>query len=309
MINTYDIAYSLGLGLTAPVWFALPKPRRKVLKALRERMGRVEPRHRIHGAVMIHAVSLGEINATRALVDLLRAAQPDLAFIISTTTDTGYARGEQLYGNAPDVTLIRYPLDFSSGVSRVLDGLKPSLVVLMELEVWPNFLLHCKRRDIPVMLANGRMSTSSHRNYKWIKPIVAAMFRRLARLCVQDAEYANRFIELGAPPENVVVTGTMKFDNAEPSDRVAGDAELAEAVGPVSRPGNHSGLRLDRSRRRSHSPARLPRAAGQKFPPAAGDRPAQARAVRRGRRPDRIDEVPPRPPQPQQPTAAPNRSA
>src|SRR5690349_4499253 len=75
MINSYDIAYSLGLGLSAPLWLAVPRARRKVLKALRERMGHVEPRNPSRWAVMIHAVSLGEINATGALVQMLRSSE------------------------------------------------------------------------------------------------------------------------------------------------------------------------------------------------------------------------------------------
>jgi 3-deoxy-D-manno-octulosonic-acid transferase len=231
MANGYDIAYSLGLTVTAPLWLAAPKARRKVLRALRERMGDVPERNPSHWAVMIHAVSLGEMNATRALVEQLRAAAPDLQFILSTTTDTGYARAMELYGASADVTLIRYPLDFSSGVTRVLERLKPALVVLMELEVWPNFLRQCELRGIPVIVANGRMSDGSYRNYRWARPMVSGMFRRLARVCAQDDEYARRFVGLGAKPESVIVTGTMKFDTASPMDRIPGDAELAEDVG------------------------------------------------------------------------------
>src|SRR4051812_10502652 len=140
MPNAYDIAYALGLGLSAPVWAILTKTRRKVLKAFRERMGQGVSRDTSHPAVMIHAVSLGEMNATRALVRLLGERHADLHFIISATTETGFARAQELYGSDPRVTVIHYPLDFSRAVLRVLNGLKPSVIVLMELEVWPNFI-------------------------------------------------------------------------------------------------------------------------------------------------------------------------
>ena len=238
MPNTYDIAYCLALSLSAPVWMLLPKARRKVLRALRERMGHVEPRNPSRWAVMIHAVSLGEMNATRSLVDRLAAAHPELQFIISTTTDTGYDRARQLYGESAGVTLIKYPLDFSGAVSRVLDRLQPALVVLMELEVWPNFLLQCSRRNIAVVVANGRMSDGSHRGYRRVRPLVRKMFQRLTKVCAQDDAYAARFIGLGTPPQNVVVTGTMKFDTANLADHVPGDTDLARAVGlsPGSEP-------------------------------------------------------------------------
>src|SRR5437763_15003809 len=98
MINTYDIAYGLAVGASAPYWLIKPSSRRKVLSAFSQRMGDVPPREGGAPAVMIHAVSLGEINATRMLVDRLREMKPDLQFIISTTTETGYARAMELYG-------------------------------------------------------------------------------------------------------------------------------------------------------------------------------------------------------------------
>jgi 3-deoxy-D-manno-octulosonic-acid transferase len=233
MVNHYDIAYGLGVSVAAPYWLIRPSARRKVMSAFRDRMGRVESVRRdpAKPAVMIHAVSLGEINATRALVQALQSTNPAPHVIVSTTTDTGHARAQQLYGENPGVSIIRYPLDFSKAVTRVLDALRPDVVVLMELEVWPNFLRACDRRNIPVVLINGRLTTRSFARYRWIKPLAASMFRRLAMICVQDETYARRFLELGADPDRVRITGTMKFDTAEVADRVVGDDELATAVG------------------------------------------------------------------------------
>lgn len=233
MINHYDIAYGLGVGVSAPYWLVKKSARRKVLSAFRNRMGRLagDARDAARPALMIHAVSLGEINATRSLVQALQSVVPTPHIIISTTTETGHERARQLYGDRPNLTVIRYPLDFSNAVSRVLDGLRPDVVVLMELEVWPNFLRACVRRDIPVLLINGRLTSSSFRRYRMIKPVAGAMFRRLTGICVQDDTYAKRFIELGASPGRVLITGTMKFDTAEVASRVPGDDELATAVG------------------------------------------------------------------------------
>jgi 3-deoxy-D-manno-octulosonic-acid transferase len=233
MINHFDIAYGLGVGVSAPYWLVKPSARKKVLSAFRDRMGNVVAfgRDPAKPAVMIHAVSLGEINATPALVRALKTANPAPHVIVSTTTETGYERARQLYGGVANVTVIRYPLDFSRAVSRVLDVLRPDVVVLMELEVWPNFLRACVRRDIPVVLVNGRLTASSYRRYRMIKPVAAGMFRRLTGICVQDETYAKRFVDLGASPGRVLITGTMKFDTAEVAARVAGDDDLATAVG------------------------------------------------------------------------------
>ena len=227
----YDLAYWAGLGAASPVWLARSKSRRKVLAALRERMGRVpaiEPAARV---VMIHAVSVGEMNATRALVDELRKRLPDTRFVVSVTTTTGHERGLALYGEVADVMLVRYPLDFSRAVRRALDALHPALVILMELEVWPNFLAECRRRAIPVMIANGRITEPSYGKYKWVSPVTRRMFRSLAHACVQDQTVAMRFLDLGLPPDRVQITGTMKFDTAAVAAGVPGDGNLAWYVG------------------------------------------------------------------------------
>lgn len=234
MVNLYDIAYGLAVGAAAPYWLIKPSARRKVLAAFGKRMGEVEAdarRDLSRPAVLIHAVSVGEINATRALIQSLAAARPDLQFVVSVTTDTGFDQAQHLYGSDQRITLIRYPLDFTSAVVRTLDRFKPDIVVLMELELWPNFLRECQKRRILVVLINGRLSSYSARTYAMIRPVVARMLGRLTRICVQDEAYARRFIELGAPAERVGVTGTMKFDTAQVVDRVEGDEALAAAVG------------------------------------------------------------------------------
>lgn len=227
MLNLYDIAYGTGLLLSAPFWLIKGSARRKVFGALRGRMGQVPSRSGAEPAVLIHAVSLGEMNATRALVEALSQARAELRFIITTTTETGLARGKELYGGNERVTLVRYPLDFTAAVVRVLERLRPSVAVLMELEVWPNFIHQCARRGIPVLLVNGRLTSSSYRNYRIARPLVRGMFRGLSAVCVQDRNYAERFRELGAAPERVRITGTMKFDTAQVADRVEGDEALA----------------------------------------------------------------------------------
>lgn len=241
MINLYDIAYAAGVGLAAPVWLLRAKTRKKVLKAFAERMGQaLPPRDTTKPAVMIHAVSLGEMNATRGLVSRLRELRPDVQVIISATTETGYARALELYANpehAGHVAVIHYPLDFTRGINRVLDRLRPGLVALMELEVWPNFILQCTRRSIPIVVVNGRMTELSFGKYRKIRPVMARTLRRIAHICTQDEANASRFRTLGVEGGRISVTGTMKFDTATVADRIPGDEDLARAVG--LEPGKH----------------------------------------------------------------------
>ena len=231
MINGYDIAYGLGIAITFPVWMPRFRTRHKVLLALGQRLGHVDPRLGANPAILIHAVSLGEMNATRELVKKLQQAKPDLHVVITTTTTTGYDRGRQLYGGQPNVTLTRFPLDLSFAINRLLDATRPSLVVLMEGEIWPNFLKQCENRKIPVMLVNGRISESAFTRYRRIKFITNSMLRRIENICAQDQVYADRFKSLGAPADRVHITGTMKFDTAQLSDRVAGEDQLAAELG------------------------------------------------------------------------------
>jgi 3-deoxy-D-manno-octulosonic-acid transferase len=231
MINHYDIAYGLGLGISSPFWLVHPEARRKVLGAFSERMGNVPSRDLSRPGIMIHAVSLGEINATRSLVEMIRARRPEVDFIVSVTTGTGHARAIELYGSAKDVTVVRYPLDFSPAVDRLLTALRPAVVALLELEVWPNFIRRCRQRGIPVVLINGRVTPESFWKYRLAWPLVGSMFARLEHVAAQDETYAKRFIQLGVPAKRVSVTGTMKFDTATIADRLGGQDELAAAVG------------------------------------------------------------------------------
>jgi 3-deoxy-D-manno-octulosonic-acid transferase len=231
MWNFYDITYGIGLLISAPYWLIKSSARRKVLDVFQARAGRIEPMPRDRPIIWIHAVSVGEANATRALVEQLAAKRSDVGFVVSATSATGLEQCQKIYASDQRVRVIRFPFDFSEFVDRALDAIKPTLLVLMELEVWPNFMQACGKRKIPVLIANGRMTEPSFRKYRWIAPVSRAMFGRLARVGAQDDLYSRRFIDLGVPADRVRITGTMKFDNARIEDRVQGDVLLAREVG------------------------------------------------------------------------------
>jgi 3-deoxy-D-manno-octulosonic-acid transferase len=229
VINFYDIAYGFGVGISAPVWVVRSKTRTKVLNAFAQRMGHLQlPRQHAGPTVLIHAVSVGELNASRQLIDALKQHDPSMHLVVSTTTETGYARARELYAMRDDITLIRYPLDFTAAVRRVLDTLKPVLVILMELELWPNFVGQCFVRGIKVVVANGRITEKSFKGYRVGSWLTRRMFGRLAAVCVQEPIYAERFIALGADPGRTNVTGTMKFDTAPQSSCIDGAQALAD---------------------------------------------------------------------------------
>lgn len=178
--------------------------------------------------IWIHAVSLGEINATPRLVAALRERLPETDIVLSTTTDTGYARAVQLYG--ADL-VFRFPLDFSSVVARVLRRVRPTMIVLVELEIWYNLVRMATRRGIPVAVVNGRLTQRSARRFRWLGPFGRSMFGDLTWVGAQDDTIAARFRSLGVPPDRIEVTSSLKWDTAEISDRIDGADEAARSVG------------------------------------------------------------------------------
>ncbi|MGD2216708.1 MAG: glycosyltransferase N-terminal domain-containing protein [Gemmatimonadales bacterium] len=227
----YDLLYAGAALLGSPVWgFDLLKTG-KWRTDWRGRFGKRpalprDPRP----TVLIHGVSVGEINATGELVRrLTRGGEPALRVVISATTNTGIARACRLY--EPDHTVVRFPFDFSWMVRRFLDAVGPDLIVLVELEVWPNLTQECRRRGIPLCVINGRLSDSSYRNYRFAAPLVRPIFRTLAAAAVQTEVYAERFADLGVPAERVTVTDNMKWDTVQIAENVPGADELAAAMG------------------------------------------------------------------------------
>jgi 3-deoxy-D-manno-octulosonic-acid transferase len=230
-----DLCYALLLAAVSPVLLRRALFNGKYRDHLAERLGALPRRAGARRCVWIHAVSLGEMRAARTLAAALQSALPDWDIVFSTATETGRAEAERLYGPR---RVFYYPLDFSACVAGALDAVRPDLVVLMELEFWPNFTRECRRRGIPLVLANGRITERSSRRYGWGGRIIRDMFNRAGRLCVQTEVYAERFRRLGVDPARIVVVPNLKYDTADFSDTVPGADALAAAVGigPDDRP-------------------------------------------------------------------------
>lgn len=196
----------------------------------RERFGGVpcfDPGRR---RIWIHAVSLGEINATPKLVSELLTRLPGYDIVFSTTTDTGYARAVELYG--PE-SVFRFPLDFSFVIRRALDRIRPSAIVLVELEVWYNLIHEAHRRKVPVMVVNGRLTERSARRLARLGRLARSMFEKLRWVGAQDETIAARFKSLGVYEYRVKVTGSVKWDTTTIVDDVPGAADLARDIGLV----------------------------------------------------------------------------
>lgn len=223
-----DLALALGL-----VFYAAKKRVRPGgwSAGVRDRGGRVgELARRAPGPrILVHGVSVGETHALEPFVDALAASPLAPDVVVSASTATGFERSRRIHAGRREV--VRFPLDFTWMAARFLDGVRPDLVVLAELELWPSFLAECGRRGIPVCVVNGRLSARSYRGYRRWRPFVRRMFRRLAWVSAQTGVYRDRFVELGVPSGRAVVGGSLKWDAALKVPR-AGEAEaLAAALG------------------------------------------------------------------------------
>ncbi|MEN8213316.1 MAG: lipid IV(A) 3-deoxy-D-manno-octulosonic acid transferase [Pseudomonadota bacterium] len=179
--------------------------------------------------IWIHAVSVGESQATQPLVRWLKEQYPDTAIVISTTTPTGADRVRELYQQ--EVAHLYFPLDLPNAIERVLKRLQPRLLIIMETEIWPNLLNVCKRRALPVVLANARLSAKSAKGYARAAAMTREALRSFSAIAVQHAADAQRFIDLGAAEADVHLCGSIKFDVRIPASVREQGALLKAACG------------------------------------------------------------------------------
>ena len=186
-------------------------------------------RHAPGPRILVHGVSVGETNALEPFVEALAASRSRPDVVVSASTATGFERSRRIHAGRREV--VRFPLDFTWMVSRFLDAVRPDLVVLAELELWPTFMAACRRRRIPLCVVNGRLSERSFRGYRGGRALTRRLFRRLDLVIAQTATYSARFVALGTPAERVVVGGNLKWDAALRDPDPALAAVLAAQLG------------------------------------------------------------------------------
>jgi len=195
---------------------------RKYLRNFRQRLGALPDFRLSERPVWIHAVSVGEVLAARPLLSAIRSARGNFPVVVSTVTLTGQSLAEKELANADRI--IYFPFDWRFCVRRFLDRIRPRLVILLETELWPNFLHECCRRMIPVSLANGRISDRSFGRYRRLRFLTRTMLRQLQVIGAQTEEDKRRFVALGGEAQRVRVTGNLKFDF--PTPEIDPDSEL-----------------------------------------------------------------------------------
>ena len=208
------LAYTAALYLAAPflvgrlLWRGLRNA--AYWRRIGERFGlggRIRGRR---GCVWIHAVSVGEVQAAAPIVKALKNLHPDETIVVTSTTPTGADRVSRALGGS--VVHRYFPFDFPGSMARFLDRVAPRVAIIMETEIWPNLLAQCRRRGVPVVLANVRLSERSAAGYRRFRGLFAPALGGVAAIAVQSAEDARRMTSIGAPSEVIGVTGSTKFD-------------------------------------------------------------------------------------------------
>lgn len=209
----FDILYALVAILASPWLLYRRVVQKKPIAGWRTKLtGHLQRRHPEQPCVWFHAVSVGEVLQLQSLIPEFVATHPDYEVVITTTTGTGFDVARQKF---PQQTITYWPFDFRHVVQRALTQVRPSLVVLVELELWPNFLRAAHNRQIPVVVINGRMSERSFGGYRRLRWLVRPMLSSLSQVAAQSTESAERFRTLGVPADRVITTGNIKYDRIQ----------------------------------------------------------------------------------------------
>nr|MDQ3332632.1 3-deoxy-D-manno-octulosonic acid transferase [Planctomycetota bacterium] len=191
-------------------------------------LGRVPVLEPTAERVWFHAVSVGEVLLLRGLIADYRQRRPQAEIVLTTTTATGFDVARKHY---PDLVVCYCPLDFSWAVRRAIARLKPTALVLAELELWPNLILEASSAGLRLAIANGRLSEKSFRGYRTLRPLVRRLLAKFDMIAAQNEEYAARFRELGAPSDRVIVTGSVKYDGVQTDRQNPRTLELRRSFG------------------------------------------------------------------------------
>jgi len=213
-LRLYRALAALALAAYAPFAILRSLTGGRRLGDLRGRLGR-RPYPRLEGGIWIHAVSVGEIGVARNLLRALRRRLPDPASPIGISVTTAAGRELAARTLSAEAAVFAFPFELAGAVERALDETRPSLVVLIETEIWPLFLERAAARTIPVALVNGRISSRSFLRYRRIRGFLSRSLARIALFAMQSREDADRIEALGAPPARVRDLGNLKYDLPE----------------------------------------------------------------------------------------------
>jgi 3-deoxy-D-manno-octulosonic-acid transferase len=217
----YNILFIGFFVLSSPYYFLRMWRRGGWREGFGQRFGRYDSKFKQaitnRHTLWIHAVSVGEVNICTQLIRALEPRLPNLKIVVSTTTTTGMGELQRKLPN--HISRIYYPLDYRACVSRALKTIRPEAILLVEAEIWPNFLWQAKARQIPVFLVNARLSERSFPRYGRYGFLFRGLFGSLTGVGAQSEADAAKLRDLGCRPESIQVVGSLKFDAAKLEER------------------------------------------------------------------------------------------
>lgn len=221
MRTLYNILFTLGFILSSPYYFVRMRRRGNWQKGFAERFGKYNTKLKQaltnRDVLWMHAVSVGEVNLCTQLIRALEMRMPNLKIVVSTTTTTGMG---ELHRKLPnDISKIYYPIDCRRFVARAFATIRPEAIVLVEAEIWPNFLWRALSHHKPVFLVNARLSDRSYRGYKRFGFLFRRLFAGLTGVGAQNEADAAKLRQLGCRPEAIRIVGSLKFDAAQLDER------------------------------------------------------------------------------------------
>lgn len=226
MYLLYSLLFTLGILVLLPRFLLDAFRHGKYVAGLRERLGRLPViETEGHPVIWLHCVSVGETQAARPLAQAVLQKFPHHRLVVSTITLTGQRVAREVFRREA-AAVIYFPFDWAWTVRRSLDRVNPELVLVMETELWPRFLLECRRRNVRTVLINGRLSEKSFRRYKLVRGFIERVLGCLDVALMQSESDAARIRELGMEKERVEVTGNVKFDLLASRD----EHQLTEAL-------------------------------------------------------------------------------
>jgi 3-deoxy-D-manno-octulosonic-acid transferase len=215
----YSLIHSIAFVVMLPVFFLRWE---KYSAGFRQRLGSYPKSIDTRRSIWLHCVSVGEVNAARPLIEEILRTFTAHRLVISTTTKTGQELAQNIFGEKASV--VYFPFDFKFSVRKALQAFCPSLVLLMETEIWPRFVTEAKLSGASVAIVNGRLSQRSAKRYSYIKPFIHRVLDHIDLALMQAEPDAERIVRLGMKSANTQVTGNLKFD------LILEDSTLAETL-------------------------------------------------------------------------------
>ena len=208
----YKIISSLGELVAEPILKHLARKPDHTGEIWEQRMGHLPPwiKRAAPFDLWIHGVSVGEISVVHGIVDKVRKKKPETNIVVSSFTETGFARAEKIFEGTCRV--IAYPLDLPQAVKRTVSVLKPKIYACVETELWPNMLSMVKEQGAKTLLLNARISPRSFNRYKRIRPVIYPLLRQFSRICAISGVHARRLEQLGADSSKLEITGNAKYE-------------------------------------------------------------------------------------------------